>query len=415
MYSIIHGTRLIQTLENKRKKVFTLYNNIINTSIEINYLGYKLLHLINKGIISIESILDLPFIKELIQLKFISKNDEFSNINISPKFHYRYPLTSISMEIINQCNLNCVHCYGHYGIRDNKCLISFDWIKNNLSEFNKLNVLKIALTGGEATLHPDFLNIVYFLLDKGFDLTIFTNGFNIPVIKQLVETTENYHFKIKISLDGPESIHNKIRGNCHSYSHIIEILDLLNKYKNIQTYISTVVMPDNLEYIKDLQKYISKSYPNFIHTLDLVFPAGNGANNHFNEQELKNIYKWFPELFTYNESNHSQFRCTGGVTQCTITPNGKMKICNAADSDNFLFKYNVFDYPLSYVWRHCGKNISCFRKEKFKKTKDCISCTFNKKCKMIDCRVLAYFYKGDVCRSNPVTCISAKNHFKEIK
>ena len=389
MYSIIPGTRLIQTLENKKKKVFTLYNNSINTSIEINCLGYKLLHLINKKFISIESVLDLPFINDLIQLKFISKNDKFNNVNISNNIHCCYPLTTIAMEITNQCNLNCIHCYGSYGICNNKRLISFDWIKNNLSEFNKLNVLKIALTGGEATLHPNFLEIVYFLLDKGFDLTIFTNGYNLPVIKKLIETTENYYFKIKISLDGPESIHNKIRGNNHSYSQVIKTLDLLKKHNNIQTYISTVVMPDNLAYIKDLQKYISKSYPNFIHTLDLIFPAGNGTKNYFNEQELQSICKRFPELFTYAENSHSQFRCTGGITQCTITPDGKMKICNAADSDNFLFKYNVYDRPLSYVWRHCGKNISYFRKEKSKKTKDCKNCSLNKKCKMIDCRVLA--------------------------
>ena len=132
MYNIKSGTRMVQTLKNKKDKVFTLYNNSINKSIEINYMGARLLRLIKNKSLKIENLLGLSFIQELIQLNFIT-NEENSNVMLSKKCHYKYPLTSISLELTNQCNLNCVHCYGSYGANVKGCFLPFDWIKNNLS------------------------------------------------------------------------------------------------------------------------------------------------------------------------------------------------------------------------------------------------------------------------------------------
>ena len=412
MICLKQGTRMVQTLNNKKEHLFTLYNNTLNKRIEINYIGAKLLFLLNKGRLDSDKIMKLSFIKELIDLGFIIDSSEYENSTILKKCSERYPLTALTLELTNQCNLNCLHCYGSYGSEQSKQYMSFDWIKSNLSEFNKLHVLKIALTGGEVTLHPKFCEIVQLLLHNGFDLTIFTNGYNIDIIRKMLNETRNYYFTIKISCDGPESVHNSIRKNSKSYAHVISLLDLLTSFPNVKTYISTVVMPKNIGYIKDFHNWINRNYPDFIHTMDLVFPYGNGKDNCFNLSDLDWVKREIPELFRYTESQHSRVRCTGGITQCTVSPIGDIKICNAACSRKFLFKFIAFDKSLSYSWKHCGKTISGYRKEKFKHTNDCKKCNLQKKCKMIDCRVMADLYKNSTQCSNPITCIAAKEYFK---
>lgn len=171
-------------------------------------------------------------------------------------------------------------------------------------------------------------------------------------------------------------------------------------------------MKQNVDFIADIRDYVKCEFPSAFHTFDIVFPAGNATNEStFTISEIEKIMKTYPELFAvYLDSGggKDKFRCTGGITQCTLSYDGSLKICNSACGDIFQFQYNVFQKGLAYSWTHCGENIKRFRNEIPRVTKDCKKCNNVRICTGKDCRVMALTYLGDINRSSPITCCTTE-------
>ncbi|MET0388615.1 MAG: radical SAM protein [Polyangiales bacterium] len=77
------------------------------------------------------------------------------------------------LEISDRCNEVCVHCYQVQGQKGE--LTTTEW-RRALDELAELGVLILTLSGGEATLRPDFLEIVEYARARGFLVRVFTNG-----------------------------------------------------------------------------------------------------------------------------------------------------------------------------------------------------------------------------------------------
>ena len=298
-------------------------------------------------------------------------------------------------------------------------MIPVAWIQDSIPALNQLHVQNISLTGGESTLHPNFLDITQMLLVNGFNLCIFTNGYNPNVIIRLLEASKQYKFSIKVSLDGFEKMHNWIRGRDDSYSKVIQTLDAISLYSNVSLYISSVILRENTEEMVQFSAYIRERYPNAIHTKDLAFPMGNACDQHvfsINEYDqfadfLKGPDDGAKELGSQIRKN--TFRCSGGISQCTLMPTGFLKICNAACDPQFYFKYNAIHDGILYAWRYCGARISRIRREKAKKAKECRRCAIKQVCTIENCRVLAWIYTGDATRSNPLACRIERDEIRE--
>ncbi|MBR5788904.1 MAG: radical SAM protein [Lachnospiraceae bacterium] len=423
MYKIKSGTRMIQTRSDIKNNQYKIYNNSTGNELELNSIAAALLRKYYKkdAIDKMStSILAGTLFKELVNAGIIIDSTTASNnVFLSKRCEYSLPLTALSLELTDACNLNCIHCYGSFGCPKQSKTIPFQWIKDNIPVFNDLNVRKIALTGGESTLHPDFLQIAELLLKEGFEVCIFSNGYNTEVLQKLLSKTREYKYMIKISLDGNEETHGIIRNNSNSYKRAIEAIREVSKYSNISLYISTVVMKNNIDKIDELSSYIAQEFPGAIHTKDLIFPMGNASNLSFNVADFDYINKKVPSVFVNKEApvtnGKTHFRCSGGISQATLTPGGYLKICNAAADERFYFKHNVFEKGLKKAWIECGDNIQYYRNEKACSTIDCKQCSSKEVCTMTDCRVLAYSYLNNCRRSNPVTCYAVKTHRKDNK
>ena len=411
---------MIQTRKTKKHHRYIIYNTFSDDQLEINrYSAYMLRKYYKNN--KIDELENHPFTNDLFnKLKEVGiiaeKETTSGGIYLGQKCKYKLPLTAFTIELTNRCNLKCKHCYGAFGKNTDCKIITYEWIQNNIPEFNRLHMNKIALTGGEVTTHPDFLKIVELLLFEGFELCILSNGYNFKVIEELLDRTRNYQYTIKISLDGPEEMHNKIRCVPNAYENAMKSLKAISACPNITLFISTTVMKDNIELMKTFHKEVAKLFPNAIHTDDLVFPMGNGLDCAFGVDDFDYVREKVPSLFSIKRDEDKdptrKMRCSAGITQATLMPNGKLKICNAAISDVFSFKYNVFEKGLGYAWENCGENILKYRKEKKLNTTDCKRCEFHDKCCLTDCRVLAHIYTGSADRSNPLTCYSIRNHFR---
>lgn len=411
---IKEGTIITQTQLDIEQHTYTLCNNVIGAEVTINRAGALAVNKIKKGVKKGSD----AFCEELKKAGFIEEGSNETKENFYKRKYSRYPLTSLAIEITDGCNLNCVHCYGRYSLTEKSRYISYAEIIKLIPELHSLGTIRVALTGGEVTTHPDFLKISKAFFESGFDVTIFSNGYNPIIIKKLLAANHQYHFTIKISLDGMEKNHNSIRGNPQSFKRTIETLDIIKEYNNVRCIISTVITKQNYDEICDLIKLINMKYRNCENMIDFAFPEGNALDNSctFNLEEIDQIVK-NNEVFASNNNDKkreksTKHRCSGGVSQAMLCVDGSLSMCTGANQGCFKFKYNIKDKGVVYSWKHCGANISRYRREKNHMTLQCRKCKYINYCKNTDCRLLAYIYTGSQSNSNPLTCAAAKRDYE---
>lgn len=83
---------------------------------------------------------------------------------------------SAMIEVADRCNETCVHCYQIQGKKGE--LETADW-KRVMDELADLGVIILTISGGEATLRRDFLELVAYARKKRFAVKLFTNGLNM--------------------------------------------------------------------------------------------------------------------------------------------------------------------------------------------------------------------------------------------
>ena len=80
---------------------------------------------------------------------------------------------SAMVEIADRCNEACVHCYQVQGQKGE--LSTEEW-KKIFDELAEMGVLFLTISGGEATLRKDFLELVEHARARRFAVKVFTNG-----------------------------------------------------------------------------------------------------------------------------------------------------------------------------------------------------------------------------------------------
>ncbi|MCB0308024.1 MAG: radical SAM protein [Bdellovibrionales bacterium] len=119
----------------------------------------------------------------------------------------------IGIELTRHCNLRCGHCFR--ADLDKFSEIPVEIVRKILNEALIYGKPHIGLTGGEATLHRQFPEILQMIIDHGFGFHFVTNGFNYKtVFKNLFPILDHPLFEgVSFSLDGatPET-HDGIRG-----------------------------------------------------------------------------------------------------------------------------------------------------------------------------------------------------------
>jgi radical SAM protein with 4Fe4S-binding SPASM domain len=87
------------------------------------------------------------------------------------------------IEISDRCNEVCVHCYQEQG---RKGEMTTEELQRVMDELAAMGVLVLTLSGGEATLRKDFLELIAYARRKGFAVRIFTNG--LTMSRQLAQS-----------------------------------------------------------------------------------------------------------------------------------------------------------------------------------------------------------------------------------
>ncbi len=143
------------------------------------------------------------------------------------------PLRAVSVELTRRCNLSCLHCFcgqppDHKSRQDE--LAFADW-ERILDQCAQEGVLFLTLTGGEPLLHPQFREIWKAAKQKGFLVTLFSNGTLITddMADFLAEWTPH---EVSMSLYGAsEETYRQVTGGSGMFQRAVDAFERLSRRK----------------------------------------------------------------------------------------------------------------------------------------------------------------------------------------
>ncbi len=125
----------------------------------------------------------------------------------------------------NMCNLRCKHCYQ----RADRPLPDELSLREKLmvvEQLDKAGVAAIALSGGEPTIHPDFLVIVKAIAKRGMYAAVATNGWKLADIDFFKKVKEAGLRYVEVSVDSASPRkHDWFRGVNGSWHRAVKALE----------------------------------------------------------------------------------------------------------------------------------------------------------------------------------------------
>lgn len=177
--------------------------------------------------------------------------------NIAPACYFKtaveHPYRKALVQITEQCNLHCLHCFlsaGDFGNHMPLEHIQFVLIPR----LKECRVVSITLTGGEPFKHSQIIKIVSCFLSAGFSVSICTNA---TCIKE--DDAKSLAFmgnvKVNVSLDGftPQS-HGMFRGSIDCFDQAISTIKILGKYGLLH---GILVTPNNFAQVSEYEQICS--------------------------------------------------------------------------------------------------------------------------------------------------------------
>ena len=131
-------------------------------------------------------------------------------------------------ELTSRCNFNCKMCYIHENCNTKKSELSLEQWLEIAKKAKEAGTLFLLLTGGEAMIREDFIELYQKLAVMGFRIVINTNGslFN----EKIATCFEKYPpAKINVSLYGSNEITYKQLCGIEAYHKVIKTIERLKE------------------------------------------------------------------------------------------------------------------------------------------------------------------------------------------
>ena len=144
---------------------------------------------------------------------------------------------SVSFTLTNACNLRCRMCgqwsregYMHTRKAELKRAMPLEIWKRVVDELAENNITHVLLRGGETFLFPGIIELMDHMNAKGIFISVDTNGTLLQKHAEDIVRIGNVH--LTISVDGPEDVHDDVRGVKGCFGKIRAGLERLNEIEN---------------------------------------------------------------------------------------------------------------------------------------------------------------------------------------
>lgn len=182
-------------------------------------------------------------------------------------------------KVTGNCNLRCTSC-DHWRT-DSHREPTLDEVREAADQFKEVGITHVGITGGEPTLRNDLEDIIEIFDQKGMQLGMTSNGLGATQ-KRVENLVEKGLDSLNVSLDGPEEVHNSIRGKKffnRIFKNLYEISEFSKNGGELHLTSGTVLSSKNLGVIKETV-YLKKGIgvPTTVIPLDssLFFNEGEG-------------------------------------------------------------------------------------------------------------------------------------------
>ncbi len=168
----------------------------------------------------------------------------------------RLPINA-TIEVTHRCPLACAHCYNNLPVGDPAARareLSLDELKRVIDELADAGGLWLLFTGGEIFARHDFLDIYRHAKQRGFLITLFTNGTQIT--EAIADTLAEWPpFSIEITLYGrTRETYERLTKVPGSFDRCMRGIRLL-KERGLPLSLKTVAVTINQHEIADMQRF----------------------------------------------------------------------------------------------------------------------------------------------------------------
>lgn len=339
-------------------------------------------------------------------------------------------IARIQFELSSRCNERCIHCYIPNEKKNNGFDMPTQKVKSIIDEFAEMGGIHVTLSGGEAFLHKDIIEIVKYCRQKDLKISILSNLISLKD-EQIVDLKNANISLIQVSLYSMDpAIHDFITTVQGSFEKTISAIEKLVA-NDVPVQISCPIMKANrkgydkvLEYAKSLK---IKAQTDFI----MMARADLATDNLANRLSLKETEELLSDLISqdtnYKENtlqqlpisdqikfNLERFKrqpvCGVGYDNCCITANGDVYPC--AGWQNFVLG-NVYKQSLKEIWENSPR-IKELRKITQASFPQCLECDARDYCAM--CLVRNYNESGgDMFAINHHFCDVARLNKKLVE
>jgi radical SAM protein with 4Fe4S-binding SPASM domain len=345
---------------------------------------------------------------------------EFS-VNLHDHFGRKRTPLEAALEVTRRCPLECHHCYNNLPMGDlpaRKRELSLAEYEVILTDMADMGVIWLLFTGGEIFARKDFLDIYTFAKNKGFLITLFTNG--ILINEKVADYLKEYPpFGIEITLYGrTKETYEALTAMPGSFDRCIRGIRLLQE-RGLPLKLKTVGTTINKHEVIGMKEFAEQELgvefkfdslinpridcsqaplavrlsPEEVVTLDLHWP--NVAAEH-----RKNLEHEIEHPINLSQNVYS---CGGGLKAFAMDPYGHMSICVLSHRET----YDVRQGSVRQGWDQFLLQV---RKQERKQLTKCMSCKIHSVCSM--CPAAGELENGDP--ESPVEFLCEVAHLRAI-
>lgn len=317
----------------------------------------------------------------------------------------------VQLHLTERCNLRCRHCYQSGTKNQELSLSETRHVAVEVSEmldtwtdaYDVPFSPSFNITGGEPFLREDIFKVLQEVGDRGFELYLLTNG--ILIDKTKAQRLADLGVKgVQVSIEGPESVHEEIRGRGSFSSSLRGVRHLLDA--GLTVTLNVTLSDINADYFMDMVRLSSSLGVQKLGFSRLV-PSGRGSgllNNMLKKEKVSALYRSIGSLnpkglqIVTGDPVASQMSddakddsgsfptggCAAGISGFTILPDGTVTPCRRLP----ISIGNVRKDALREIWATSPVLESLRNKHRYKgKCGNCHRWAF---CR--GCRAIAYAY-----------------------
>lgn len=282
-------------------------------------------------------------------------------------FARKYP-NNVTFFVTDRCNMRCDHCF----LKDKprKEMTTEQII--TLAESMEGIVDRVTITGGEPFIRKDLTVIADAFIHAGVkNIQVATNGsFPERVANFYKALKGRANISFQFSFDGPTELHDRIRGK----GALLNVWRTIGGLKEIgfdsEIFLVSMVTPENISWLPYMIELSRRNGYMHEFNFDRCSPE---LPAHFDEgvEELRKYYyskqtSLHRKLSTYKfdfqreywKTGSHSLKCTAGVNDCIIWPNGTISICEIKEPIIF-GELHRYEYNFKKMWQFLEISNDC--------------------------------------------------------